>query len=290
MPPPSLRQLPALSYYSKTNDIQVSVVTTNEDITSLADLRYDEWMRKDPNPPKLSNFRLATSEIYHESKREGSTVFLATIMSNTSNNHRYTTTTVVGAAELSPVELKGVFTIAGKNAALFGNVNAIISEAMPLYVTDVVTSSAHRRLGIGSKLMDAAEKTAREMGSRFQFLHVEHDNIGARTFYERLGYVTVDIEMVQGEAAATTNGNGIILFSHDDGEFVREPLISTTSNGNGSRNLIAMDCNRLAVNAGTVGQLLMMKQLASFSTSPPKIARGFGSGKLVERSKKKKKK
>lgn len=81
------------------NSIQFSIVKTNEDILSLADLRYQEWMSDEPNPPKLSSFRLATAEIYEERKREGSKVFLASKGDAT-----------IGAAELSPIELRGVFT------------------------------------------------------------------------------------------------------------------------------------------------------------------------------------
>mmetsp|Transcript_13133 Transcript_13133/g.24156 ORF Transcript_13133/g.24156 Transcript_13133/m.24156 type:complete len:310 (+) Transcript_13133:254-1183(+) len=240
-----------------TPHVQISLVETHEDILSLTDLRYQEWMSEDPNPPNLSSFRLATAEIFHESVEEGSMVFLASMLSNGSaDGHgiddgmkKYVT---VGAAELSPIELKGVF---------IGNENSKSSnahnEAMSLYITDVVTSSAYRRHGIGSKVMNAVEQNALKMGARFLFLHVEHDNIGARKFYERLGYKDVDIKSRKGRE--DSEEDGIISFSLEDRELSTTLQATTTIN---RKDLIAMDVTRLAVNAGAVGQLLMMKQMS----------------------------
>lgn len=258
------------------NEIQVSIVKTNDDILSLADLRYQEWMSEDPNPPKLSSFRLATAEIYHERKDEregGSTVFLATMLDNNISDNRHTAPVPVGAAELSPIELRGVFNSNDDNKLAND-----LREAMPLYITDVVTSSAHRRLGIGSNLMNAVETTARELGSRFVFLHVEHVNIGAMQFYKRLGYAEV--------VDAT---DGMISFNLGDG-------------GLSKGNLIDMDVERIAVNAGTVGQLLMFKHLLSptgkevSSTAQSSSAKdssasargGFGNRKVNQKKKKRK--
>ena len=59
------------------NTVQISKVQTNNDILSLAKLRYQEWMINEVNPPLLSNFCKATAEIYNERKVDGSIVFLA---------------------------------------------------------------------------------------------------------------------------------------------------------------------------------------------------------------------
>ncbi len=48
-----------------------------------------------------------------------------------------------------------------------------------------------QNLGIGRRLIAAAEHLARERGFAVAELGVEHDNIHARRLYERLGYVVV---------------------------------------------------------------------------------------------------
>ena len=53
----------------------ISKVQTNNDILSLAKLRYQEWMINEVNPPILSNFCKATSEIYNERQVDGSIDF-----------------------------------------------------------------------------------------------------------------------------------------------------------------------------------------------------------------------
>jgi len=233
---PSIKRSSPAALHSK-NDIQVSIVRTKEAIASLADLRYEEWMSDGPNPPTMASFRSATAEIYHERRDEGeggpSTVFLATRLG-----------APVGAAELSPIELRGAFSGNGDGA-----LGDALRDAAPLYITDVVTSSAHRRLGIGSTLMNAVETTARGLGSRFAFLHVEHDNAAAMQFYERLGYVEVEdaTTIIDG---TSEEDSGILSFDLGDGGLLKGSLID-------------MDVNRIAVNAGTVGQLLMVKRLSS---------------------------
>ena len=46
-------------------------------------------------------------------------------------------------------------------------------------------------LGIGSALIGRAEELLRERGYRFATIAVEHDNVGARRLYERLGYAAI---------------------------------------------------------------------------------------------------
>eukprot|EP00970_Alexandrium_tamarense_P007193 scaffold1270_cov176-Alexandrium_tamarense.AAC.1 len=73
------------------------------------------------SPPNLSNFRRATAEIYHERKAEGALVFLAKLNDGGSS-------LVVGAAELSPIELKGAIMMAPTQ---------LDDNRRLLYVTDV---------------------------------------------------------------------------------------------------------------------------------------------------------
>jgi len=270
------------------------IVKTNEDILSLADLRYNEWILlqsdDDDNgnncssdddhshshshshshhrtpPPSRSSFRLATSDIYHERTAEGSTVFLAMMMEEEdvdSNNddgddNISQRVVAVGAAELSPIELRGVFN--EKDHA------AIVDIIKPMYITDVVTSSSYRHRGIGSNLMHFIENYAwMEKGTRIVYLHVAMENVGARTFYERLGYrdvVVVDRRADDDECAEESNnsqvgregGIGSSSLVEVDGV---EYAFSRIEDG-----LIAIDYDRLAENAGTVGQILMMKRLS----------------------------
>ena len=61
-------------------------------------------------------------------------------------------------------------------------------------VRDVGVAAAHRRKGLGTLLMDAAEERARAQGARRLGLAVALENHGARGFYERLGYADADKE------------------------------------------------------------------------------------------------
>mmetsp|Transcript_19395 Transcript_19395/g.33287 ORF Transcript_19395/g.33287 Transcript_19395/m.33287 type:complete len:323 (+) Transcript_19395:233-1201(+) len=232
------------------HDIRVSIAKTNDDIISLADLRYQEWMVEDSNPPRLSSFRMATAEIFHEREGDnGPLVFLASMPCTDASGDRVT----VGAAELSPIELKGVFISSDENS--YRNAQC---EALSLYITDVVTSSKYRRYGIGSRVMNALERNAQKLGARFLFLHVEDDNVGARQFYKRLGYQDVDVQSISGEDASEENG--VVSFSLENGELLTPRQMKKLKD---TDDLVAMDTNRLADNAGTVGQQLMMKVLPS---------------------------
>ena len=249
-----------LSAASK-NQLEVSQVSSNEDIISLADLRYQEWMVNDDDgggncngdhapPPNLSNFRRATAEIYHERKAEDALVFLAKLNDGGSS-------LVVGAAELSPIELKGAIMIAPTQ---------LDDNRRLLYVTDVVASSSHRRLGIGSKLMYAVEETVCKLGSQCICLHVEHNNTVARRFYERLGYVYVDTSG-SGEVDCTTDGL-VSLSLLEESIAVSQSTLLETETKTQTESIVTLNTHLLAENAGTVGQLVMMKRLVPSACAP----------------------
>eukprot|EP00984_Skeletonema_dohrnii_P021392 scaffold10677_cov80-Skeletonema_dohrnii-CCMP3373.AAC.2 len=63
-------------------------------------------MADDPNPPSIHNFRMATAEIYQERSLDGAMVFLAKKNNDNINNNDADGNASVGAAELSPIELK----------------------------------------------------------------------------------------------------------------------------------------------------------------------------------------
>ncbi len=213
--------------------IEVSTIQSNHDILSLADIRYQEWMANDENPPSLHNFRLATKDIYEERSADGAIVFLARMNSNNGRGGGE----VVGAAELSPIELKDV--VINKNNQ---------QQHLLRYVTDVVTSSSSRRLGVGSTLMNYIEQTAyNDMGTRCLLLHVEENNDMARRFYEKLNYVYVDID--------DSNDDNDVMWDESGAAVAKIEIRNDNL-------VIHIDSNRLAMNAGTTGQLLMMKELS----------------------------
>ena len=271
------------------NRISISTVNSNQDIISLAKLRYQEWIISDTDTtddkkPDISNFCRATAEIYHERKEMGSVVFIATYNSIDGEDE-----VVVGAAELSPIEFQN-------DVIIHTDENADDNDTLtPLYITDVVTSSSHRRMGIGSRLMNAVESHAYAIFDTPQvilFLHVEHDNIAAIQFYKNLGCSIVDgdDDYEEDTTKRKTLDDGIISIS-----------IPTTSNSN---QHLTINANKLAIHAGTMGQLLMMKQLSEPNTkaaveessmiaaqSPnSKEAGGFGKKMILKQAKKKKKK
>lgn len=262
-------------------NIEISIATTHQDILSLADLRYQEWMANDPNPPQLSSFRMATAEIFHERRtsNEGlSLVSLATITTNTNDKNTNnmammanldgSSSIIVGAAELSQIEFQGAIISENENSP----VEAAASSASeliikPMYITDVVTSSSHRRLGIGSKLMYNIERTASSLGSQCVFLHVDYDNIGAREFYKRLGYedvVFID-DLAEGRRLYVSleqkGGSDDLQILSAQSSFVDS---NKSNDGRTTKEVVAditIDVERLARNAGTIGQVLMMKKL-----------------------------
>ena len=97
-------------------------------------------------------------------------------MESSSKTTTTTVVVVVGSAELSPIELKGIVPEVSNLATT--------NRTQWLYVTDVVTSTAHRRLGVGTKLMDAMERAAMLQFNATTriYLHVHPENIGAMKF------------------------------------------------------------------------------------------------------------
>jgi len=57
-------------------------------------------------------------------------------------------------------------------------------------------SNAHRRAGLGSELMKAAEEWLRRKGAVKVQLMVRNENESAFNFYERIGYETNDVKVL----------------------------------------------------------------------------------------------
>jgi ribosomal protein S18 acetylase RimI-like enzyme len=146
--------------FSVKNALFVTQVRTNDDWHALADVRYDEWIR-DIGGTSRSAFRQATIEIYQEERPE-SILVLAKLNDK-----------VVGAAELSPIELE----------------NVLQSDSVKaMYITDVVTDSNYRRRGVGQTLIEALEEEAVKQKSNYIVLHVMPENMPALDFYKTLGF------------------------------------------------------------------------------------------------------
>lgn len=71
----------------------------------------------------------------------------------------------------------------------------LIAQREPRKILHIVTIdvvAASRRHGVGSLLMDAAEKWASDNGLRIIGLETAENNLAAQKFYEKRGYVKVD--------------------------------------------------------------------------------------------------
>eukprot|EP00980_Cylindrotheca_fusiformis_P010418 scaffold2315_cov113-Cylindrotheca_fusiformis.AAC.11 len=220
------------------NQVEVHPIATQQDVLDLADLRFQEWIQhndsnnnnnengRKPPPPSQYAFRMATAEITDERIQAGAVSFLAKMATTNQRNNELL---VVGSAELSPIEI---------SAAMMSSSDE--TNFTSLYVTDVVTSSNHRRMGVGSAIMDALECHAIEKSNCSRiYLHVSPSNNGALEFYKKRGYSQV------------TDDAGQLL-----------------------------DTAKLAEAAGTEGQLLLFKDLLSNELSQRRSKkRNFSSGK-----------
>jgi len=221
----------ALSSRRPKVPISVKVVKTPTEITQLADLRYDEWIRDweddieggivqnlsnsnslSAKVPSRYAFRMATAEMFEE-RSGGATAFLAKLEGIAG---------AVGAAELSKVEFEGTLQSAPDEK--------FEDSKTRLYVTDVVTCSQHRRKGIASALMDALESRAFEIhgSNTLLFLHVKPENT-ALHFYtsDNRGYFVPREEHLTGinwdrlEENAGTDGKQILLCK----ELTKKPVV-----------------------------------------------------------------
>ena len=256
--------------------VTASPVQTQADIVALADLRYDEWIANDDesdgddNPlPSRYAFRMATAEIAAERTEGGAVAFLAQLavagMQPTANTDgkldddtALSKGVPVGAAELSPIEFDGAITRTQQSR---DKDTSTAQQPTRLYVTDVVTSSKHRRMGIANTLMDALESFALEkFGTNTMLcLHVKEDNVAAQKFYQnpKRGYAVPTPEQL--------------------------------------RNI---DVRRLEDNAGTAGQILMCKSLLDCSLPVQQsmddknniLVRGFGGKSKGKQTSSKRKK
>jgi ribosomal protein S18 acetylase RimI-like enzyme len=189
------------------SNIRVSPVQINTpvDVTALADLRYDEWMAPlASNAPSKPAFRAATAELHAERVIGGSVCYLA-------RRDHYDKTVVVGAAELSPIELQGALLLSATTVSS-ASTTAKATAPVMLYVTDVVTDRKHRRQGVAASLMRELEVQAAKLGASQLLLHVEEDNTSALSFYQSIGYISPSpsvLECLNVDRLAENTGNTV---------------------------------------------------------------------------------
>jgi ribosomal protein S18 acetylase RimI-like enzyme len=227
----TLLALLVLLLFPTTQALTIQPVDTAQDVAALAELRYNEWIlpfASDQQSPSRAAFGAATAEIIQE-RTPGATPFLA---------RKDGMQQPVGAAELSSVELEGVL----------DRLKDTGTSILILYVTDVVTSQAHRRQGIAQALMVALEEEAERRGTFCLLLHVKPNNLGALAFYQcKLGY--------------------------------QEPTDTLLAQ-------LDLHLERLTENTATQGQILLCKELSSSSSNASTSTRkkktvsgaGFGGG------------
>lgn len=205
-------------------EVVVTPVTTHQDIVDLANLRFDEWIND--GTVSRSIFAMATADIMKERSANGAVAFLAKLNG-----------TSVGAAELSPLE--------------FGNLS--LSKNL-LYVTDVVTSKEHRRLGVASALMIALETAAKTLGVAELFLHIKPENTAALHFYQspQIGYgIPQQLEGLDTNYLAENAGTV--------GQLLLSKVLEKGSHGGPTRNTVVMASDsgnlsrKLAITSGGTG-------------------------------------
>lgn len=64
----------------------------------------------------------------------------------------------------------------------------LLSHNPSAHLEVIVVSAAAQRRGVATRLLQAAENTARERGARSMSLHVFANNMNARRLYEKAGY------------------------------------------------------------------------------------------------------
>jgi len=65
---------------------------------------------------------------------------------------------------------------------------SLLSESLDCYLEEVYVVPSRRRCGIGTALIEAALRHARDRGAGYAYLGTGEDDVGARALYERLGF------------------------------------------------------------------------------------------------------
>jgi GNAT superfamily N-acetyltransferase len=65
---------------------------------------------------------------------------------------------------------------------------SLLSESLDCYLEEVYVVPSRRRCGIGTALIEAALRYARDRGAGYAYLGTGEDDVGARALYEGLGF------------------------------------------------------------------------------------------------------
>jgi len=82
----------------------------------------------------------------------------------------------------------------GGSIEAFLAIEAHHDQGSYLYYDDFCVSEAFRGMGIGSAMLDEAEKYCREIGFSTIVLHVERHNVSAQRLYERRGFSVLRVD------------------------------------------------------------------------------------------------
>ena len=212
-------------------EVIVTRVETEQDWIAFADLRYEEWMvplgttgsssssshNSSPVPtvPSRQAFRCATRDIYLEDRPRSLLVLAKRRRRRKQQRDKHQPEenpdededeemVVLGGAEWSPYEVEAGLVLPSTT------MKESSSSSFSLgYVTDVVTAVPYRKQGIGRLIMTTLETLAVTLATtttpttmdeppqqppttHFLLLHVHPDNTSALRFYrQQLGYTTV---------------------------------------------------------------------------------------------------
>jgi ribosomal protein S18 acetylase RimI-like enzyme len=249
------------------SEVVVTRVETEQDWIAFADLRYDEWIVPPSNSstgnnrgssgssivvPSRQAFRCATRDIYLE-ERPRSILVLAKRRKQQDDEHDDDDSkqemVVMGGAEWSPYEVEASLVAPATTNDPTTSSSLSSSSFSAGYVTDVVTAVPYRNQGIGRLIMTALETLAvtsatattsstttttpidaqrQPPKTHFILLHVHPDNASALRFYQQqLGYTT------------------------------------TTTTLQSSELEKMLDIGKLEQEAGTEGQILLVKKIVT---------------------------
>jgi ribosomal protein S18 acetylase RimI-like enzyme len=90
--------------------------------------------------------------------------------------------------ELIESEAITVLLAAGEGLVIMRFQPSLLSESLDCYLEEVYVVPARRRRGIGTALVEAALRHARDRGAGYAFLGTGEDDVGAHALYERLGF------------------------------------------------------------------------------------------------------
>jgi ribosomal protein S18 acetylase RimI-like enzyme len=90
---------------------------------------------------------------------------------------------------------QSVFYIAMDNVVPCGMIGGKFDEIAPqrAWVLSMWVAPAHRRSGLGARLMDEVERWAQRLASCELYLHVTSNNSTAQSFYEKCGFTRTGI-------------------------------------------------------------------------------------------------